>query len=244
MTLYGGCKATYQLLVPERFRDSLYRATPGRLNRARAWFIRQLERTARHDEIYDATYYAKYIEPEMARSVEVIADSIVSAMSPSTAVDIGCGTGGLLQALRQRGVQCTGFEYSVAAIDVCRERALDVHRFDIEHDPFPGTRADVVVSTEVAEHLPERCARKYVELLTRTSNTCVITAAIPGQGGTDHVNEQPNEYWIERFEDRDYRYDREVTFRWRREWPERHVSSHFAGNVMVFRNDQSSVCFT
>lgn len=33
-------------------------------------------------------------------------------------------------------------------------------------------------------------------------------AAIPGQGGVEHVNEQPQSYWIRKFRDRDYKcYD-------------------------------------
>lgn len=32
----------------------------------------------------------------------------------------------------------------------------------------------------------------------------LFSAATPGQGGYRHVNEQPHEYWLNRFEDRGY----------------------------------------
>lgn len=46
-------------------------------------------------------------------------------------------------------------------MNVCRQNGLDVRRFNIQQDVLAeGAKADVVVSTEVAEHLPESCADK------------------------------------------------------------------------------------
>jgi SAM-dependent methyltransferase len=235
MTLYQACKVTYRFVVPDRFRDCVYRATPGPLNRARAWLIRQLEKTGRHDEIYDTSYYAKHIEPAMACSAEAMADAIIAAFSPSTVIDVGCGSGNLLLALKIRGVRGVGYEYSAAALALCRQRALDVRRLDIERDPMPSGRADVVISTEVAEHLPESCADRFVDLLTGLADNVVLTAALPGQGGTDHVNEQPNEYWIAKFAGRGLFLDEMITSLWRRTWPERGVIANLSTNVLVFR---------
>lgn len=52
----------------------------------------------------------------------------------------------------------------------------------------------------MAEHLYAKHADKLVETLTRSARHAIyFTAAPPGQGGLDHVNEQPHEYWIEKF---------------------------------------------
>ena len=62
-----------------------------------------------------------------------------------------------------------------------------------------------------------------------------VTAAPPGQGGTGHVNEQPQSYWIDRFRTEGMEYDegrsREVATGFRREGVR---STWLADNVMVF----------
>ena len=140
-----------------------------------------------------------------------------------------------MAVLRERGVKVQGFEYSDAALDICRDRGLTTTKLDIEHDPFPDLRVDVVISTEVAEHLPESCADRFVSLLLSLSSTVVLTAAVPGVCGTDHVNEQPNEYWIRKFEARGYRFDDHLAQTWRNEWSRKGVAACFASSVMVFR---------
>src|SRR5205814_1764959 len=44
----------------------------------------------------------------------------------------------------------------------------------------------------------------FVDNLTRHGSLIVFSAAIPGQGGEHHVNEQPWEYWRVKFADRGY----------------------------------------
>ena len=56
-------------------------------------------------------------------------------------------------------------------------------RLDITRDPPPAGRADVAVSTEVAEHLPESAADRFVELLTALAPVAVVTAALPDRAG-------------------------------------------------------------
>lgn len=50
-------------------------------------------------------------------------------------------------------------------------------------------RFDIVSTLEVAEHLPKERGESFVEDLTRLSDVILFSAAIPGQGGTNHVNE-------------------------------------------------------
>jgi len=64
---------------------------------------------------------------------------------------------------------------------------------------------DLSLCIEVAEHLPPDRADYLVRLLATCSDTVFFSAAHPGQGGTLHLNEQPPEYWLERF--RSYGFD-------------------------------------
>jgi SAM-dependent methyltransferase len=177
------------------------------------------------------------VDREAARSVPAIARSIMRDLAPRTALDIGCGTGALLNELRRAGVTCSGYEYSEAGLALCRERGLDVHQFDLESDaPDPtSTPVDVVVSTEVAEHLPERLAERYVDRLCRRGRVIVFTAATPGQGGRDHVNEQPHAYWQEKIAARGWSFDVRLSVGWRAEWERADTAPWYASNLMIFR---------
>src|SRR5207248_2821891 len=50
-----------------------------------------------HDILYDSEYFRRMIEGSAVRSAEAIADSILSDLAPRTVVDVGCGTGALLE---------------------------------------------------------------------------------------------------------------------------------------------------
>ncbi|HEU4929160.1 MAG TPA: hypothetical protein VFU38_04970, partial [Candidatus Krumholzibacteria bacterium] len=119
----------------------------------------------------------------------------------------------------------------------CRKRNLPVAKFDVEKDRVSvAPRFDVAVSMEVAEHLPAPAADRYVDMLTRLAPVVVFTAATPGQGGNDHVNEQPHEYWIEKFASRGLVLDRDTANRWSGEWERGgRVRDWYHRNLMVFR---------
>jgi len=237
MSLYTIINTTYKSLFPKWLRHKIYLWMPCKALRSRV--IKALERTAKHDEIYDLRYYLEHQEPSMSQSADVIANTIVSEFSPSSVVDVGCGTGMLLLALKRMGVRdCWGVEYSEAAIEICRQRGLDVAKFDLQGSGKLDLKADIVVSTEVAEHLPASSADSYVDILCGIADTVIFTASPPSQGGTDHVNEQPNEYWIEKFVTSNlYRYQYELSMKWREHWSKNDVALCYLNSLMIFQRE-------
>lgn len=217
-------------LVPARLRRS------AGLRLASEKIAHGLQRFASHDAIYDEAYYRNDVEDAAVRSAPVISDSILSRFRPRRVVDLGCGTGALLAAFRDRGCEVVGLEYSEAGLKFCRDRGLDVRKFDIERDtPDPQLGPfDVAICMEVAEHLPAPCADRLVDLLTGFAPVIVFTAATPGQGGVDHVNEQAPEYWIEKFESRGFRSRSDQSAELSREWQRHALAAYYWGNLMVF----------
>lgn len=192
-----------------------------------------------HDIIYDEKFFLESIDPPARLSAPAISRSIIEAFSPSTVIDVGCGTGALLMELKSLGATVSGLEYSRVGLEMCQSRGLDVHRFDLESDEIPAGLGhfDVLISMEVAEHLPETLADRYVELICSLSDTVVFTAAVPGQGGRDHVNEQPHDYWISKFEARGYRHDDQLSNDWRENWKAEGVVLWYYQNIMVFTRE-------
>jgi hypothetical protein len=109
----------------------------------------------------------------------------------------------------------------------------------IAHDltrPFrTDRRFDLVLSLEVAEHLPGDRADVFVETLTGLGPVVLFSAAIPHQGGTQHVNEQWPDYWRERFETRGYVV---IDCIRRRVWQNENVSWWYAQNVLVYARSE------
>ena len=78
----------------------------------------------------------------------------------------------------------------------------------IAHDisqPFDlGRRFDLVQCLEVGEHVEPLASRTLVANLVRHSDCVLFSAAIPGQGGENHINEQPYEFWRGLFAEHEY----------------------------------------
>jgi SAM-dependent methyltransferase len=230
-----------QPVVDATFMRSLikvvYRAIVPTAVRASARVARLKARLLPHNWIYDSEFYEKSVEGAAVRGAAKMAAAIIDDLKATSVIDVGCGTGALLAALRDRGCQVYGLEYAEAALAYCRLRRLDVAKFDLENDDFTEGRVfDVAVSMEVAEHLPQKAADRYIDLLTRLSPIVVFTAAPPGQGGTDHVNEQPSSYWIARFRDHGFDLAVELSQRLRDRWKAAgDIEDWYHRNLMIFR---------
>ncbi|HKM40321.1 MAG TPA: methyltransferase domain-containing protein, partial [Patescibacteria group bacterium] len=119
---------------------------------------------------------------------------------PKSVIDIGCGLGTWLKVLEENGIK------DIIGVD---GNHIDKSKLQIDeknfilHDlntPFSINRKfDLVINLEVAEHLSEQSADILIETLTNLSNTILFSAALPFQGGQNHINEQPFSYWIKKF---------------------------------------------
>lgn len=234
MGIIGAVKRAYRAVVPaslQRFVRESDSASARHGRRAREW----LKSLRSDSDLYDADYFATEIEPGASAFAPMMAEALIREFNPSSVVDVGCGTGALLAAFAAHGVRCVGLENAPAALAWLDRRGLAAVRFDLESAaPFPGIRADLAVTVEVAEHLPESAAGRFVSLLCSVSDTVVFTAARPGQGGTDHVNEQPSEYWVARFGSLGFQLRTELTENTRGEWGRRGLPAAFCGNLLIF----------
>lgn len=192
---------------------------------------------ASHDEIYDARYY-DYVDRLAAEAAPTMAASLLEMFAPATVVDVGCGTGAFLAEMQRRGARVHGLEYSDAGVARTRAKGLGVSQFDLGSDvrpDLPHAQFELVTSFEVAEHLPAQLADRYLDTLVSLGRRVVMTAAVPGQGGLNHVNEQPNEYWIEHFARRGFRHQPALTRQLRERWSAgMREQKWYADNVLVF----------
>ena len=154
------------------------------------------------------TYTTKWFSGQVTgahASAGVVVPLVMNLVRPDGVVDIGCGMGAWLAEFLKAGVKDVlgldgdYIDRSMLAIPAEKFRVHDLTR------PLPAERKfDLAVSLEVAEHLPAGVAEQFVNGLTQLAPVVLFSAAIPGQGGNRHVNEQWPSYWAGLFEERGY----------------------------------------
>lgn len=144
---------------------------------------------------YNREFFAEQRVGALA-SARVVAPIVVELARPRSVIDIGCGIGAWLAAFRELGIQ------RIRGIDgdyVDRNELLIPSEYfeaaDLSRPLELKEKYDLAVCVEVAEHLPPASARPLVWALTEAAPLVIFSAAIPGQGGVEHVNEQPPRYW-------------------------------------------------
>jgi Methyltransferase domain len=114
---------------------------------------------------------------------------VVEQFAPKTVVDVGCGEGLWGKAFESAGCEVLGLDgHSVPVIPAQSVDLTDVL-------PTFERLFDLAVCLEVAEHLPPERAETFIAELCGLSDTVLFSAAVPGQGGTGHLNEQWPPHW-------------------------------------------------
>lgn len=139
------------------------------------------------------------------RSADLVVGCLLETFRPQSVLDVGCGLGHFSRKFLEAGIE------DVLAVDgdylnpdllcIPRDRFLST---DLKK-PFDfGRKFDLVVSLEVAEHLPLSCAGQFVDCLVHHGDTIFFSAAFPGQGGQNHLNEQWANWWAKQFQRHGY----------------------------------------
>lgn len=158
------------------------------------------------------------------RSAEVVVPLALDALNPKRVVDVGGGEGWWAKAFEDRGceVLCVDGDYA--------EPVVPHIVADLEQPLPPVGKFDLAVSLEVAEHLSPGRAPSFVSDLCRLAPVILFSAAIPGQGGTGHRNEQWPAYWVDLFEAEDFRCS--GALRWAI-WDDERIENWYRQNLLV-----------
>lgn len=125
---------------------------------------------------------------------------IIDLIKPLSVLDVGCGIGTWLKVFEEFGIHdYVGVDGVYVNRDLLKIPTSKFIETDLTSNWAIPRKFDLVLCLEVAEHLPEAFANKFVDLLTTYSDTIIFSAAIPGQGGQNHLNEQWPSYWQKKF---------------------------------------------
>jgi SAM-dependent methyltransferase len=145
---------------------------------------------------YASGYFDSLTEGS-SRSASVVVPRLLSLLAVRSVIDVGCGIGAWLRAFLANGVpEVLGVDGEYVDVSQLLISPNQYMPRDLRQ-PLQVNRAfDLAMCLEVAEHLPKARAKGLVEDLVALAPCVVFSAAIPGQGGTEHINEQYLPYWI------------------------------------------------
>jgi SAM-dependent methyltransferase len=116
-------------------------------------------------------------------------------------IDVGCGNGSYTRYLYERGYWAEGYDGSPLTPELSKGlcRVMDFS------EPVLIGEFDLVLCLEVGEHIPKQYEQTFIDNLCNLAiQWIVLSWALPGQGGTGHVNCQTNEYVIAEMAKRDF----------------------------------------
>ncbi|KEJ96442.1 hypothetical protein SAMN05444149_103667 [Pseudosulfitobacter pseudonitzschiae] len=154
--------------------------------------------------IYSDTFF-DYIDQGARRSAQHVIGLLAPWLAPASVLDLGSGRGVWLDEWHKAGVAdvlaVDGDYVNVDQLAVPRGNFMAA---DLTAPVCTDRRFDLAQSLEVGEHLPTSASETLVDSLTRASNRVLFSAAVNGQGGEFHVNEQPLAFWQDLFAARGY----------------------------------------
>lgn len=190
-------------------------------------------------QVYNNEFYNMI--SEIIPDEKQIIPYVLEQIKPISIVDFGCGEGRwLIEAKRKDpNIEVLGLDGNY----VNRDRLL------ISQDEFIGVdlrekikltkKYDLAISTEVAEHIEKEYADIFIDNLTRASDCILFSAAVPGQGGEHHVNEQWQSYWVKKFKSQNYEPDFSIRNYF---WNNNYINCWRKQNLlMFFRNRRKNV---
>lgn len=169
---------------------------------------------------------------EAARSAPVIARLLLDWFPSVRSVAAVCGAPRpWLQEFQARGIERLLGLGEEAEETAPRKGQTTVSRVDVERDFAPSDRFDLVLSTDIAEALPDRALARFVDQLARTGDLVVFGAAAPGQSARPGATERWPGFWISQFAHHGYEHFdvlRPVL------WYDQRVNWRYAQNLIVY----------
>jgi len=113
--------------------------------------------TGRPEEEYEDYYTADNLNvPDFIRTR---AGEIVRELSGSRQnnrmLDIGFGSGVILDAAKEQGWQPLGLEVSAPAVEQARAKGFEVFHGTLDEANYPDNHFDLITASEILEHLPD-----------------------------------------------------------------------------------------
>ncbi|MGB3405204.1 MAG: class I SAM-dependent methyltransferase [Microcoleaceae cyanobacterium] len=153
---------------------------------------------------YNKAFYNAQSDGSLNSAKEILG-YFFKLYQPNSVVDFGCGIGTWLAIAHSLGIQdLLGIDGLWIDSEKFNPEVINYHLQDLEQPISLDRNFDLALSLEVAEHLTPQRGESFIQEMCQASDLIIFGAAIPGQAGTNHINTQPQSYWISLFESHGY----------------------------------------
>lgn len=185
---------------------------------------------------YNQDFYED-LKSTSGTAAKFVVPYIVETFSPKSVLDVGCGLGEWLFHFKRQGIDdIRGVDGDYVKKSELKIPAEKFTSRNLESIFSEDRKFDLVMSLEVAEHLSESSAEQFVDTITSHGDLILFSAAVPGQIGTYHINEQWQQYWIDKFNQRGYRHYDLIRNKF---WDNPHVAWWYKQNAFIFMNESA-----
>ena len=141
------------------------------------------------------------------RAAQKVLPGIIEEYKVKSILDVGTGIGTWLKVAEENGVSdFLGIDGSWVNREQLKIAGRNFKECDLREKFNLQREFDLIICLEVAEHLPEESADILVESMVQHGRLILFSAAIPGQGGQNHLNEQSPSFWSQKFEKHGYTF--------------------------------------
>jgi len=127
-----------------------------------------------------------------------VARKVVATLHPRSALDVGCATGMLVEALRNEGVDARGIDVSSWAIESVPESLRPYCTKGTVTEELIGTY-ELITCIEVAEHLPTFAVEDAIANMCRHTDAVLFSSTPDDFDEPTHLNVEPTGYWGQLF---------------------------------------------
>lgn len=187
--------------------------------------------------IYNKNFY-RTRDKRTIHAARTILPLIFSNYKIKSVADFGCGVGTWLGVCKELGASETlGIEGSWIDESMVSS-SFKMYNTDLTKPIHLNKKYDLTISLEVAEHLPECNSDDFIISLSKSSDLILFSAAVDGQGGTGHLNEQNQSYWVEKFTRHGYTCK---DFIRSKIWNDKKIDPWYKQNIFIFSREQEIV---
>lgn len=143
----------------------------------------------------------------------MVADRVVGVVGPASVLDVGCGQGLLVHALREKGVDATGLDVSEQAVEAAHPDVREHLRVASATEQIDG-RYELVTCIGVLEHMAPAQAQEAIDRIAEVTDRVLFSSSPSDHREPTRVNGRPTDQWLASFAERGFyrRTDVDLSF--------------------------------
>ncbi len=141
----------------------------------------------------------------------IVSEAIIDQFDPDSVFEVGCGIGLHLKPFVDAGISVQGIDESKVAHEnaVVSTRKIDI--VDITEPYTPKKQYDVVLCLDMLEYTSRAQEDVFIETVASAGTTGIVSVPLPRYSTMRYSREEPEDYWITRFQEHGMQHDPEAT---------------------------------